>query len=132
MDDLGLVSGVGQVAEEVGSEVFSGIKKVGQTVTGQVTGAQNQQAPSGDDVAAMQQKDEKFSQQAIEETRARMRAIYGEHAAHSRRRATVEKQQEKQVEAQKQEFSHQKKQSADVAMAQKRASAETGKNMGGE
>ncbi|MEX2028095.1 MAG: hypothetical protein WD988_01170 [Candidatus Curtissbacteria bacterium] len=133
MDDLGLPQDVGQVVGEVGSEVVAGIKKVGQTATGQVIGQQGQPVPSGDDVAGMKQKDEKFSERAQEEIRARMRAIYGEHAAKSRRRATIEKQQDKQVEVQKQEFSQmQKKQSADVTIAQTRASAEMGKNMGGE
>lgn len=131
MDDFGN-SQIGEIVQEVGTEAVRGVKKIGKAVTAQITGQQNPQAPTSDDIAAMAKTDDDASKREREEIKARMRAIYGQHAQRRKQEESMVKHQEKRVEGQKKEFvKGQKKQSADVVMAQTKANAEI-KNMGAE
>ncbi|GEM_PF-5589547 len=124
--------GIGGVIGDVLGEVGSEIKKIGQSAAGQVTGSQNPQAPTDDDIASMGKKDKEFSEQGQEEIKARIQATYSQHAAKRRQEEEMKKRQEVHVEAQKKEFKEEeKKQSMDVTIAQTKANAEI-KNMGAE
>ncbi|MDO8486878.1 MAG: hypothetical protein Q7S45_01090 [Candidatus Curtissbacteria bacterium] len=128
MDGDGVGSVIGDVLGEVGSE----IKEIGKSVVGQVTGSQNKQAPTDDDIVSMGKKDKEFSEQGQEEVKARIAAIYAQHSQKRKRKEMAEEQQVKQAEAQKSELTReQKRQSMDVTVAQTKANAEI-KNMGAE
>ncbi|MBI2598897.1 hypothetical protein HYW40_01645 [Candidatus Curtissbacteria bacterium] len=130
MGDDGIGGVIGDILEGVGSE----LKKIGQTAAGQVTGGDDQkkQSPTSDDLTAMKQKDDKFSEQSAEEIKAKISAIYAEHARRRQQEGQVEKQQEQKAEEQNKELARgQKKQSADVVVAQTKANAEI-KNYGAE
>lgn len=131
MDDFGN-SQVGEIVQEVGTEAVRGVKKIGQTVASQITGQQKSQAPTADDISAMAKTDDDASAREREQIKARMRAIYGQHAQRRKQEKAVEKHQEKQVEGQKKELQQvKKKQSMDVQVATTKANAEI-KNMGAE
>lgn len=117
-------SGSSKSTQDLGDHsVLGELKKMGLGAVSQVFGA---------DLTSMQAQDEKFSQQSQEEVRAKIAAIYQEHAQSQKRKLMVEEQQKEQVEQQKAEIKHeQKKQQMDVQVAQTKASAEN-KNMGAE
>lgn len=103
--------------------IFDEIKAFGLSALGQV---------SGKELAEMKQKDDAFSEASEAEVKARIKAIYDQHAARRAQEAKHIDQQKKQVQEQKQEFVKEKKeQQMDVAIAQTKANAEI-KNMGAE
>lgn len=157
--DDGIGGVIGDVLGEVGSEIKKiGKSAVGQVTgssddskTGNGDSANSSQSAdisvggeaasfgkgivaqvTGRDLDEMKTADDKFSEQGQEEIKARIAAIYSQHAQKRRREEEMKKRQEVQVETQKKEFKEQeKKQSMDVTVAQTKANAEI-KNMGAE
>ncbi|MBI2326690.1 hypothetical protein HYU92_00050 [Candidatus Curtissbacteria bacterium] len=86
----------GPPAQKKDFSLLSEIKKAGQTVGAQITGAA---PPSPIDLGKMQKKDQEFSQQEIEAVRAKVRQIYQEYAA----RKAQERKQAEMVEQKEQE-----------------------------
>ncbi len=158
MDGDGIGGAIGDILGGVGGE----IKKIGKSAVSQVTGVGDDNKPgkgdsaksqpadisaggeltsfgkgivaqiTGRDIDKMKAADDKFSEQGQEEIKARINAIYSQHAAKRRREEEMKKRQEVHVEAQEKEFqAAEKKQSADVVVAQTKANAEI-KNMGAE
>lgn len=88
----------GPQAQNKDFSLLSEIKKAGQAVGSQITGA----APSMADVGKMQKKDQQFSQQEIEAVRAKVRQIYQEHVqkrAQEKQQKAMVKQKEEQEKA---------------------------------
>ena len=67
----------------------------------QIIGQGQAQTPTTDDLAKLSDKDKKFSDAAQEEVRARIQAIYEEHAATRKKEEMIQKQQEAQIGDQK-------------------------------
>ncbi|KKS04924.1 hypothetical protein A2W45_02205 [Candidatus Curtissbacteria bacterium RIFCSPHIGHO2_12_41_11] len=101
MDDGSAVSDIAETAGEVGSTFLGELKKIGKVAVSQIIGQGQAQTPTTDDLAKLSDKDKKFSDAAQEEVRARIQAIYEEHAARRKKEEMARKQQQAQIGEQK-------------------------------
>ena len=95
------VSGVIEVAGQAGSGFLGELKKIGQTAVSQITGSQQTQIPTADEVKKLDKNEQEFKKEAIPEVQARIRRIYEEYAARRRKEEIAKKQQEAQIGEQK-------------------------------
>src|SRR3989344_5724877 len=96
MDDGSAVSDIAETAGEVGSTFLGELKKIGKVAVSQIIGQGQAQTPTTDDLAKLSDKDKKFSDAAQEEVRARIQAIYEEHAARRKKEERGEQKEKKE------------------------------------
>ena len=102
--------------------LFGELKKIGQSALGQVSG--------NEELSKMQNEDKAFSDRESEVIKARIKAVYAEHAAKSARKDQQEEMMEKQEEKQQEQIKEVKKEElSNRAIQQTRAEI---KNYGAE
>ncbi len=115
MDDGGsIVSDVAESAVQAGGGFLDELKKIGQTAVSQVIGNQPQ-APTADDVAKLDKKDQEFKKEAIPEVQARIQEVYEEYAAKRKKEEMLTRQQSEAVAVQKKELEEVRKKEIDQA-----------------
>lgn len=125
------VSGVKQAS----SNAAAGVKEFGTEFIKQMFGHGGNTPPvSDDDLAKKKEADDKFSDNAYLETRARVEAIYNEHRVKRQKEEQMRQQQDVQVKQEKtmDDLNQKRQMRADVAAAVGKNSAETGRSWGAE